>query len=400
MSSRGRYIVGALIGDGQYGSVYECVGPFDQEYALKMLRPANKPYQAVKEEWSREMMRLETVRHPHVVYIHDAFEDNYLFYFALEKCDTSLKALIGRPMQDGFIVEVARQLLLTLQYLHDTGVVHSDLHPGNVLLSQLDRTPIVKLTDFGVAHQLDPSQRWFRPQVANPKILTPELVTQGYTTTQSDLYQLGLLMFQMLTGQSAIDQNVAYQDVARQIAEGTARQRAEALGTPLGTVTAKLLRRREGYRYQSAREVWEDLRPLWWGRHVTPFPNPSHPGATPALLQAQKAVQVPLMMQPSASVHPLSQSQVHGISPLAQSQVHAVSPLAQSQVHAVSPLAQSQVHAVSPAAHLPPTLVSPPPARLAPVPPQPAPDQDAWSGDTSDHVPTPMIPPPGPKGSQ
>ena len=54
-STRGNYLVGALIGDGQYGSVYECVGPFDQRYALKMLRPANKPYQAVKEEWSREM---------------------------------------------------------------------------------------------------------------------------------------------------------------------------------------------------------------------------------------------------------------------------------------------------------------------------------------------------------
>ena len=95
-SSRGKYVVGALIGDGQYGSVYECVGPFDQAYALKMLRPANKPYHAVKEEWSHEMMRLESVRHPNIVYIRDAFEDNFLFYFALEKCDTNLKALLGR----------------------------------------------------------------------------------------------------------------------------------------------------------------------------------------------------------------------------------------------------------------------------------------------------------------
>ena len=53
-SSRGTYVVGQLIGDGQYGSVYECIGPFDQPYALKMLRPANKPYHVVKEEWSPE----------------------------------------------------------------------------------------------------------------------------------------------------------------------------------------------------------------------------------------------------------------------------------------------------------------------------------------------------------
>jgi serine/threonine-protein kinase len=264
-STRGNYVVGALIGDGQYGSVYECVGPFDQPYALKMLRPANKAYQAVKEEWSREMLRLESFRHPNIVYIHDAFENNYLFYLALERCDTSLKALIGRPFGHGLLIEIARQLLMTLQYLHDNGLVHSDLHAGNVLVSQLDHRPIVKLTDFGVAHQLDGTTHWYRPQVANPKILTPELVTAGYTTAQSDLYQLGLLLYQMHTGFPAIDVAVAYPEIARQISEGTPRQKAEALGTPLSQVIAKLLRRRDAYRYLSAREVWDDLRqvPRW-----------------------------------------------------------------------------------------------------------------------------------------
>lgn len=263
-STRGTYVVGALIGDGQYGSVYECIGPFDQPYALKMLRPANKPYQVVKEEWSREMLRLESFRHPNIVYIHDAFEENYLFYLALERCDTSLRALLGAPFQPALLVELSRQLLMTLQYLHDNGVVHSDLHAGNVLISQLDHKPIAKLTDFGVAHQLDANTRWFRPHVANPKILVPELVTAGYTTTQSDLYQLGLLMYQMHTGQPAIDVNASYEEIAWHIAEGTPRQKAEALGTPLGGVIAKLLRRRDAYRYFSAREVWDDLRQIRW----------------------------------------------------------------------------------------------------------------------------------------
>ena len=262
-STRGTYVVGELIGDGQYGSVYECVGPFDQRYALKMLRPANKPYQVVKEEWSREMQRLESFRHPNVVYIHDAFENNFLFYLALERCDTSLRAMFrGQPFPDPLLIEIMRQLLMTLQYLHDNAVVHSDLHAGNVLISWLDKSPVVKLTDFGVAHQLT-GTTWFRPQVANPKILTPELVTAGYTTTQSDLYQLGLLVYQMHTGQPAIDTGEQYHpQVAHQIAEGMPRTRAEALGTPLGNIAAKLLRRRDAYRYQYAREVWDDLRQL------------------------------------------------------------------------------------------------------------------------------------------
>ncbi len=258
-STRGTYVVGQLIGDGHYGSVYECVGPFDQRYALKMLRPANKPYHVVKEEWSHEMKRLESFRHPNIVYIHDAFEVNYLFYLALERCDTSLRALMRGPLAMPLVIELSRQLLMTLQYLHDSGLVHSDLHAGNVLISQLDHNPIVKLTDFGVAHQLDGAS-WFRPQVANPKILTPELVTAGYTTAQSDLYQLGLLMYQMHTGWPAIDVDVPYPEIAKQIAEGAARAKAEALGNPLGAIIAKLLRRRVDYRYHVARDVWEDMR--------------------------------------------------------------------------------------------------------------------------------------------
>ena len=258
-SALGHYTVGSLIGDGQYGSVYECTGPFDQSYALKMFRPANRHYETVKQEWSAEMKRLESYRHPNIVYIHDAFEHHHLFYIALERCDTSLSKLMGKPFPEEVLIEFTRQLLMAVSYLHDNALVHTDLHGGNVLISQIHTKPVIKLTDFGVSHQLE-GQHWFRPQVANPKILTPELITAGYTTRQSDLYQLGLLMFRMHTGYSAIPEDTQYDDMQRLIYEGVPRQRAEALGTPLGHIAAKLLRRREGYRYQSAREVWEDLR--------------------------------------------------------------------------------------------------------------------------------------------
>ncbi len=270
-STRGSYTIGKLIGDGQYGSVYEATGPFDQLYALKMFRPANRHYETVKQEWSAEMKRLESYRHPNIVYIYDAFEVNYLFYIALERCETSLRALTTRSFADDALFEIARQLLMALAYLHDNGLVHSDLHGGNVLISNVHSlfsdtnafaaAPMVKITDFGVSHQLD-SEHWFRPQVANPKILAPELVTAGYTTRQSDLYQLGLLMFAMHTGQSAIPEGTSYPDLTRYIADGVPRQRAEGLGTPIGNVIAKLLRRRDAYRYQAARDVWEDLYQL------------------------------------------------------------------------------------------------------------------------------------------
>jgi serine/threonine-protein kinase len=79
-------------------------------------------------------------------------------------------------------------------------------------------------------------------------------------------------MFHMLVGSPALDTSAPYEELARQIAEGTPRMRAEAIRTPLGHVVAKMLRRREAYRFGSAREVWAELRELdaWKQRSLFP----------------------------------------------------------------------------------------------------------------------------------
>jgi serine/threonine-protein kinase len=76
----------------------------------------------------------------------------------------------------------------------------------------------------------------------------------------------------MLTGEPAMNMDVAYQELVRQVSDGEPRQRAESLGTPLGALIAKMLRRREAFRYTSAREVWSDLRelPAWKQRNLFP----------------------------------------------------------------------------------------------------------------------------------
>src|SRR5580698_4076968 len=100
-SSRGTYVVRSVLGAGEFGAVYECVGPFDQVYAVKMMRPANRPYTEVQADWAKEVRRLMSLRHPNVVYIHDAFEQGSLFYLALERCDHALTPMLGTPMQEG-----------------------------------------------------------------------------------------------------------------------------------------------------------------------------------------------------------------------------------------------------------------------------------------------------------
>jgi serine/threonine-protein kinase len=270
-SARGEYLVRNVIGSGEFGAVYEAVGPFDQIYAVKMMRPANRPYVEVQAEWMREVQRLLSLRHPNVVYIFDAFEQDYLFYLALERCDHPLAAMLGIPMQEGLVIELARQLLAAVQFLHDNDVVHDDLHPGNVLIEDGKDRPIVKISDFGISTELR-GMPAIRPNVVHHAIMAPEIIATGYTGKQSDIYQTGLLLYWMLAGESAVPQGVPYDELVRCVADGVPRRRAEAIGTPLGHLVAKMLRRREQFRYGSAREVWADLRqmPAWRSRQLFP----------------------------------------------------------------------------------------------------------------------------------
>jgi serine/threonine protein kinase len=270
-SQRGEYVVRAVLGAGEFGAVYECVGPFDQSYAVKLFRPANRPYAEVHADWTRELLRLLSLRHPNVVYIHDAFEQDSLFYLALERCDHALSAMLGLPMQDGLVIELARQMLAAVQFLHDSDVVHDDLHPGNVLIVDGKDRPIVKISDFGISTELRGLPA-IRPNVVHHAIMAPEIIATGYTSKQSDIYQIGLLLFWMLTGQSAVPHDAPYPDIVRCVADGVPRRRAEEIGTPLGALVAKMLRRREQFRYASAREVWAELRelPAWKARALFP----------------------------------------------------------------------------------------------------------------------------------
>jgi serine/threonine-protein kinase len=271
VSPRGTYHVNGVIGQGEFGAVYDCFGPFDQAYAVKMIRPSNRPYADVHAEWVKEVHRLLSLRHPNVVYIHDAFEQGNLFFLALERCDHPLSAMLGSAMQEGLLLELGRQILFAVQFLHDNDIVHEDIHAGNVLVTHAADRPVLKLADFGISRELL-GLPTVRPRVVHHAIMAPEVLSSGHTSRQSDLYQVGLLLYWMLTGTSAIDAEAPYETLVRQVTAGEPRRKAEALATPLGAVIAQMLRRREAYRYANAREVWADLRelPAWRGRALFP----------------------------------------------------------------------------------------------------------------------------------
>ncbi|HKY37019.1 MAG TPA: serine/threonine-protein kinase [Polyangiaceae bacterium] len=254
------YLLGELMGEGSFGAVFDCIGPFDQPFALKMFRPGKRHYSEVRAEWQREAERLYRLRHPNVVYVFDYFESQGLFYLVLERCDHSLLDMLGTPFTDRLVVDLSRQILFALQYLSDSQIIHNDLHAGNILVLQGEELTL-KLSDLGIAQDLA-GQTAVRPPLVQHRIMAPELVAGGYTTKQSDLYQLGLLMYEMHTGQYPVDTNQGYGAMLQQIKEGVPRLKAEALGTPIGNIVSVLLRRNEQYRYTSPAQVWEELRRL------------------------------------------------------------------------------------------------------------------------------------------
>ncbi len=272
------YIVGRKLGAGSYGAVFECLGPFDQPYAMKIFRPGDRPYEEVRAEWMREAERLFRLRHPNIVYVHDYFESEGSFWLLLERCDHTIEDMLGTPFTDRLLIDITRQLLFAVQYLADNDIVHNDLHAGNVLVVQGEQLT-VKLSDLGIAQELY-GQPGAKPSVVQHRIMAPEVAAGGYSTKQSDLYQLGLLMYQMHTGEYPIDTSHGYDAVVQQIKDGVPRLKAEALGTPIGDVVSVMLRRNEQYRYTTALQAWEDLRRLdVWG---PPAPVSSDKFANPA----------------------------------------------------------------------------------------------------------------------
>jgi eukaryotic-like serine/threonine-protein kinase len=259
-----------VLGSGAFGAVYECIGPFDQTYAVKMVRPARRAYAEVQAEWAREVSRMLTLRHPNVVYIYEGFEDASLFYLALERCDHPLQKMLGTPLAEGLCIEISRQLLAAVQFLHDHDVVHDDLHAGNVLVTHTDRLQI-KISDFGISNELR-GQTAVRPNVVHHAIMAPEILATGYTSRQSDIYQVGLLLYWMAVGAPAITQDAEYKQLLQEVADGEPRRKAEAMASPLGNVIAKMLRRRDTFRYASARDAWRDLRELPGWKDRTLFP--------------------------------------------------------------------------------------------------------------------------------
>jgi serine/threonine protein kinase len=200
----GRYEITGVLGRGAMGDVYEALDPtIQRRVAIKTLdkRLSDATFVARFLSEARAVGRLA---HPNIVQVYDAAEQDDLAYMVMELVEGSslqdhLQQHPELPLDD--VVSITTELLEALGYAHARGVVHRDVKPSNVMLTE---TGTVKLTDFGVAYVDDAVNRTSAGTViGTPTFMSPEQVRGDAVSAASDQFAVGLLLYRMLTGRNA-----------------------------------------------------------------------------------------------------------------------------------------------------------------------------------------------------
>ena len=223
-----RYRIIGLIGHGGMGEVYRADDlKLGQPVALKFLPQKLASEPAFIERFYAEVRHARGVSHPNVCRVYDVGEIDGRHFLSMEYVDgedlASLLRRIGRLPQDKAI-EIARELCAGLAAAHDKGVLHRDLKPGNVMIDGRGRA---KITDFGLAVAVDDDKGGAEVS-GTPAYMAPEQLAGRGSSVQSDIYALGLVLYELFTGRKAFE--------AATLAEWR-RKHAEEQPTSPSTVT-------------------------------------------------------------------------------------------------------------------------------------------------------------------
>ncbi|MFF1823397.1 serine/threonine-protein kinase [Kribbella sp. NPDC058245] len=218
----GRYRIVAAIGRGGMGDVYRAVDEvLQREVALKLVRPVPMTLMAV-ERFRREARAIAQIRDPHVVAAYDFGDDGESSYLAMELscgCSVGEELRESGPFEPARALYVVRQAAAGLAAAHREGVVHRDIKPDNLLLADND---LVKIADFGIARFLTDATTTMTSSgqiVGTSHFLSPEAALGRPVGPPSDIYALGCVLYQLVTGRPPFTADepaaVMYQHVER-----------------------------------------------------------------------------------------------------------------------------------------------------------------------------------------
>jgi serine/threonine protein kinase/tetratricopeptide (TPR) repeat protein len=270
-----RYRIDKLIGAGAMGRVYRAEQTaLHKPFAVKILSPhlTNDPDSQAR--FANEAHNAASLNHPNVVSIVDygRTRDN-VTYLVMEYVEgRSLEQIIAdeHPLARARVVDLTLQILAALTEAHGLGILHRDLKPENILIQSLrDRGELLKVLDFGIAKLMDESPNASaRPGLTSqgivcgtPEYMSPEQACGLKLDQRSDLYAVGVILYQMMTGRPPFESHVAVEILHRHIHEQP-KPPSAVLGVdpdPLEAVCLKALAKERDHRFANATEFREAL---------------------------------------------------------------------------------------------------------------------------------------------
>jgi serine/threonine-protein kinase len=259
-----QFTVGPLLGQGGFAVVFRSRDhSLNRDVAVKVLDTAGAPAPTLSERFVREAQTIARLEHPNIVPIYEVGQQAELLYLAMRCVDgPTLRQLLGsRPMRrlsPGDAARVARAVADALSYAHAEGVVHRDIKPDNILL---DKRGNVLVTDFGIAKaaQAATSAQLTTEGmiIGTPQYMSPEQAAGDTVDGRSDIYSLGIVLYQMLSGGPPFDGESSAKIIAQQLTAvpRDIRELRSDVTRELGAVLTRMLAKDPGQRFQSAAEV-------------------------------------------------------------------------------------------------------------------------------------------------
>ncbi len=265
----GQYEVAELLGSGAMGEVYRATDAkmFGRVVALKILSERLSQNEQACARFKREVEVASSLVHPNIVTIHDRGEHEGRPYFVMEYLEgTDLTELIrqhtSRTVEQR--IEISRQIADALHFAHGHNVVHRDVKPSNIMLTEVSGQEQTKLVDFGIAHIERSSLTRATTQPGTFSYMSPEQLKNEALDHRSDLFSLGIVLYELFTGTHPFDAPSEALITTRILRDEPepARNRSPEVPAALDSLVLKLLEKEPMQRPQTSGEVAEALRQI------------------------------------------------------------------------------------------------------------------------------------------